>query len=131
MEATKSDCRKHGFVKTIFGRKCFVVGINDKNPARRKFSERAAINAPIQGSAADIIKRAMIKINKDLAESNFKSKMLLQVHDELVFETPVNEVKEISEFLKNIMECCNRPALELKIPLVVDIGYGDNWDEAH
>jgi DNA polymerase-1 len=131
MEATKSDCRKHGFVKTIFGRKCFVVGINDKNPARRKFSERAAINAPIQGSAADIIKRAMIKINKDLAESNFKSKMLLQVHDELVFETPVNEVKEISKFLKNIMECCNRPALELKIPLVVDIGYGDNWDEAH
>jgi len=131
MEETKKDCRKYGFVRTIFGRKCFVPGINDKNPARRKFSERAAINAPIQGSAADIIKRAMIRINRDLQDSDFQSKMLLQVHDELIFESPTKEVKEVSKFLKKIMESCNKPALELKVPLTVDVGFGNNWDEAH
>ena len=131
MEETKKDCRKYGFVRTIFGRKCFVPGINDKNPARRKFSERAAINAPIQGSAADIIKRAMIRINRDLQDSDFQSKMLLQVHDELIFESPTKEVKEVSKFLKKIMESCNKPALELKVPLTVDVGFGNNWNEAH
>lgn len=127
MEMTKTFAREHGFVQTIFGRKCHTPGINDKNPARRNFSERAAINAPLQGAAADIIKRAMIGIPETLKELGLGARMLLQVHDELIFEVPVEEVDETAAIVTKKME----GAADLELPLVVDTGTGLNWDEAH
>jgi DNA polymerase-1 len=104
-----------------------LPGINDKNPMHRAFSERAAINAPLQGSAADIIKRAMIKIPGALENQNLGAQMLLQVHDELVFEVPKAEVDDTAALVKKVME----GAAHLVVPLTVDTGIGDNWDEAH
>ena len=127
METTKTFAREHGFVQTIFGRKCHTPGINDKNPARRNFSERAAINAPLQGAAADIIKRAMIGIPETLKEQGLGARMLLQVHDELIFEVPEGEVDETTAIVTKKME----GAADLELPLVVDTGTGLNWDEAH
>ena len=127
METTKTFAREHGFVQTIFGRKCHTPGINDKNPARRNFSERAAINAPLQGAAADIIKRAMIGIPETLKELGLGARMLLQVHDELIFEVPEGEVDETAAIVTKKME----GAADLELPLVVDTGTGLNWDEAH
>ena len=127
METTKTFAREHGYVQTIFGRKCHTPGISDKNPARRNFSERAAINAPLQGAAADIIKRAMIRVAPALEEAGIKAKMLLQVHDELIFEVPENELDETAALAKKIME----DAAHLDVPLVVETGSGVNWDEAH
>ncbi len=127
MEATKEFARANGFVTTIFGRKCHVPGIQDKNPARRNFSERAAINAPLQGAAADIIKRAMIRVPTALAEAGLAARMLLQVHDELVLEVPEAELDETAALVARVME----GAAHLDIPLVVDTGYADNWAEAH
>ena len=127
METTKTFAREHGFVQTIFGRKCHTPGINDKNPARRNFSERAAINAPLQGAAADIIKRAMIGIPETLKELGLGARMLLQVHDELIFEVPEGEVDETAAIITKKME----GAADLELPLVVDTGTGLNWDEAH
>ncbi len=127
METTKTFAREHGFVQTIFGRKCHTPGINDKNPARRNFSERAAINAPLQGAAADIIKRAMIGIPETLKELGLGARMLLQVHDELIFEVPEGEVDETTAIVTKKME----GAADLELPLVVDTGTGLNWDEAH
>ena len=127
METTKTFAREHGFVHTIFGRKCHTPGINDKNPARRNFSERAAINAPLQGAAADIIKRAMIGIPETLKELGLGARMLLQVHDELIFEVPEGEVDETAAIVTKKME----GAADLELPLVVDTGTGLNWDEAH
>ena len=104
MNATINFCRKNGYVNNIFGRKCYIVGINDKNYNVRNFQERAAINAPIQGSAADIMRLAMIKINEELKKkSNYKTKMLLQIHDELIFETPNDEIKKIIPIIKKKM----------------------------
>ncbi|HEX3066441.1 MAG TPA: DNA polymerase I [Dongiaceae bacterium] len=131
MDRTKADARAQGYVSTIFGRRCHVPGINDKNPARRSFMERAAINAPIQGSAADIIKRAMIRIDPALDAANLKARMLLQVHDELLFEVPEAEVEATSAVVKKVMEGAAGPALELSVPLVADVGVGDNWAAAH
>ncbi len=131
MDRTKADARAQGYVSTIFGRRCHVPGINDKNPARRSFMERAAINAPIQGSAADIIKRAMIRIDPALDAANLKARMLLQVHDELLFEVPEAEVEATSAVVKKVMEGAAGPALELSVPLVADAGVGDNWAAAH
>ncbi|MEC8532189.1 MAG: DNA polymerase I [Pseudomonadota bacterium] len=127
METTKTFAREHGFVQTIFGRKCHTPGINDKNPARRNFSERAAITAPLQGAAADIIKRAMIGIPETLKELGLGARMLLQVHDELIFEVPEGEVDETAAIVTKKME----GAADLELPLVVDTGTGLNWDEAH
>ncbi len=127
METTKAFARENGFVKTIFGRKCHTPGIADKNPARRNFSERAAINAPLQGAAADIIKRAMIRIPPALEEAGLGAKMLLQVHDELIFEVPEKEVGETADLVRGIME----GAAHLDVPLVVETGTGANWEEAH
>jgi len=128
MERTKAAARRRGFVTTLFGRKCHVRGINDKNQALRGFAERAAINAPIQGGAADIIKRAMTRLPAALAKAKLKARMLLQVHDELVFEAPAAEVDATAEVAKKIME----GAAHLDgVPLVVDVGRGANWDEAH
>ena len=103
----------------------------DKNPARRSFSERAAINAPIQGSAADIIKRAMIRVPGALAAGRLAARMLLQVHDELLFEVPEAEVEATVAAVRAVMENACRPVLELSVPLVVDAGVADNWAEAH
>src|SRR6266446_6867708 len=131
MDRTKEQARAQGYVTTIFGRRCHVPGINDKNPARRSFMERAAINAPIQGSAADILKRAMIRIDPALAEAKLAARMLLQVHDELLFEVPMAEVEATSALVKKVMEGAAGPALDLSVPLVADVGVGDNWAEAH
>ena len=131
MERTKAFCRKHGFVETLFGRRCHVMGINDKNPSIRGFAERAAINAPIQGTAADIIRRAMIRMGAALAAKKLQARMLLQVHDELVFEVPANEIEETSAVVREVMSGAASPAVEISVPLTVDVGVGDNWDEAH
>ena len=131
MERTKAFCREQGFVTTLFGRKIHMPGIKDKNPARRSFSERAAINAPIQGSAADIIKRAMIRIQPALDRHGLGARMLLQVHDELLFEVPDGEIEETSAVVRQVMEQACDPVLELSIPLVADAGVADTWAEAH
>ena len=127
MEAAKEKCRETGYVETVFGRRCHVPGIKDRNPAKRNFGERQAINAPIQGSAADIIKRAMIRLPDALKDSGLKARMLLQVHDELIFEVPQKELKATTEVVTSVMS----GAAHLDVPLVVDTRSGDNWDEAH
>jgi len=127
METTKAFARDHGYVQTIFGRKCHTPGIADKNPARRNFSERAAINAPLQGAAADIIKRAMTRIDPALEKAGLGARMLLQVHDELIFEVPEAELDDTAALVKKIME----GAAHLDVPLVVETGSGANWDQAH
>ena len=131
METTKAFCHEHGYVETIFGRRVHLPGINDKNGAHRGFSERAAINAPIQGSAADIIKRAMIHLPGALAKAKLFARMLLQVHDELIFEVPDAEVEKTTALVKSVMEAAALPARSLSVPLIVDTGVGDNWGEAH
>ena len=131
IDETTNFCKKNGFVKTIFGRKCFIAGINTKNPNFRNFAIRAAINAPIQGSAADIIKKAMIKIYKFFNKNKVKSKLILQVHDELLFEMPESEITYLTKEITNIMEKAILPDVILNVPLVVDVGKGDNWAEAH
>jgi len=131
MEDTKEYARKFGFVKTLFGRKCFISHINDKNLIRRAYAERQAINAPLQGAAADIIKRAMRKIYWSIKNLNFKSSMILQVHDELVLESPEEEVEKIIPVIKEIMISAPKPLYSMQIPLEVDVGIGSNWDEAH
>ena len=122
-----SFARSNGFVKTILGRRRYLKNINSQNSVVRSAAERNAINAPIQGSAADIIKIAMINIQKELSSKNLKSKMLLQVHDELVFDVFKPELNEIIELTKNQME----QAYKISVPLTVDLNYGLNWLEAH
>ncbi len=131
MERIKTDCRRTGFVETIFGRKCFIPGIRDANPARRAGAERQAINAPLQGSAADIIKRAMARIPAALNGAGLRARMLLQVHDELLFETPEGEVETTAQIVKAVMEGACAPHCELSLPLVVETGWAGSWDEAH
>ncbi len=131
MERIKTDCRRTGYVETIFGRRCFISGIRDANPARRAGAERQAINAPLQGSAADIIKRAMGRIPTALAGTGLKARMLLQVHDELLFEVPESEADDTARVVKGVMEGACAPRCELSVPLVVETGKGQNWDEAH
>jgi DNA polymerase-1 len=131
MEATKAEARRQGYVKTLFGRKVHYPEINTKNPSLRGNFERAAINAPIQGSAADIIRRAMIRMVPALAEAGLNARMLLQVHDELVFEAPEDEVDKTMEVAQAVMEKAPEPVLKLKVPLKVDARAGDNWEAAH
>ncbi|MCG8594447.1 MAG: DNA polymerase, partial [Kiloniellales bacterium] len=131
MDRTKAECKEQGFVTTLFGRKVHVPGIRDKNPARRSFSERAAINAPIQGTAADIIKRAMIRIPAALAAEKLAARMLLQVHDELLFEVPEAEVAATTEVVQAVMEGAAAPALNLSVPLVAEAGVAETWAGAH
>ncbi len=131
MERTKAEAKERGAVRTLFGRRVHLPTIRDKNPARRSFGERAAINAPIQGTAADIIKRAMIRVPPALAAAGLRARMLLQVHDELLFEVPEAEVEETAGLVKTVMEGACAPALELSVPLVADIGVGESWDAAH
>ena len=131
MEETKKFCRRHGYVTTLFGRRCFIPGINDKNVSRRNAAERAAINAPLQGAAADIIKRAMLRVPGALAQNDLPARMLLQVHDELLFEVEESGVEKTSRVVKGVMEGAPLPAVQLSVPLVADIGVGANWADAH
>ena len=131
MEATKRRARDTGYVTTIFGRKCHFPRINASNPSERAFNERAAINAPIQGSAADIIRRAMTRMDGELAQARLSARMLLQVHDELVFEAPDEEVDATIALVTRVMSEAPSPALALDVPLLVDARAANNWDEAH
>jgi DNA polymerase-1 len=132
METTKAYARLHGHVKTIFGRICHYPAITSKNPSERAGVERQVINAPIQGSAADIIRRAMVRMEDALAEAKLSSvKMLLQVHDELVFEAPEADVERAIPVIRRVMEDAPAPALHLSVPLVVEAKAAMNWDEAH
>ena len=131
MDETKKFANENGFVKTLLGRKCLVEEINSKNAATRSFMERAAINAPIQGSAADIIKRAMIILGNHKKLAKLETKMLIQVHDELIFETKKENCEESMRIIKKEMESANLPILNLNVPLIADTNFGNNWDEAH
>ncbi len=132
MEKTREEARAQGYVTTLFGRRCHVRGIKDRNPSMRKFAERAAINAPLQGSAADIIRRAMIRMPGALEEAGLDDvRMLLQVHDELIFELPKGQVEAASQVIKKTMETAAHPAVEMSVPIVVDCDFGDNWNQAH
>jgi DNA polymerase-1 len=131
MDATKAFARKAGYVETLFGRRIHIREINSSNPSFRGGAERAAINAPIQGTAADVIRRAMIRMPGALAAKKLKAKMLLQVHDELVFEAPDKEVDAVIAVAKSVMEKAALPALDLTVPLDVDARAAQNWDEAH
>ena len=127
MERAKAEARAKGYVTTLFGRRCYVRGITDRNQATRNFAERAAINAPIQGGAADIIKRAMIRLPAAFARAGLNGRMILQVHDELVFEVPTAETDETRSTVAREMAC----VAQLDIPLVLETGIGYNWEEAH
>jgi DNA polymerase I len=131
MDSTREFCRKNGYVTTIFGRKCHYPEITASNPSIRSFNERAAINARLQGSAADIIRRAMIRMDDALAKERLAARMLLQVHDELIFEVPDGEVEPTLRLVKHVMEEAPKPAVALSVPLQVDARAADNWDEAH
>jgi DNA polymerase-1 len=127
MDSTKELAKKNLFVETIFGRKLHVATINDPNGLRRKAAERAAINAPLQGSAADIIKKAMIDVDQWIGVNNPDIKMIMQVHDELIFEVKKEFAVDALNEIVNLMEC----SVKLKIPLIVDANQGTNWNEAH
>ena len=131
METTKDFARRNGWVATPFGRRIHVREINARNPSHRGFAERQAINAPLQGGAADIIKRAMIRVPAALEAGGLGARMLLQVHDELLFEVPEDEVEETVAALRPMMERAALPAVDLAVPLVVDAGAADNWAAAH
>ena len=130
MDHTREFCRNNGYVETICGRKCFFPRIKDKNFALRSFQERAAINAPIQGTAADIIKLAMIKINGKIKNSN-DCKMLLQVHDELIFEIKKSKLDHFKKIIIKEMENALMPKFDFSVPLVVDHNHALNWSDAH
>ena len=132
MDATKKQAHAHGHVETIFGRRIHYPEINTKNPSMRGFLERAAINAPIQGSAADIIRRAMIRMPGALEKAKLSSaRMLLQVHDELVFEVAEADAQKLITVVRQVMETAAEPAVKLSVPIHVDAKAADNWDEAH
>ena len=132
MDRTRAEVREAGFVSTIFGRRIHIPAIHSKSGAERQFGERAAINAPIQGAAADIIRRAMMRMHAALAEADLADvKMLLQVHDELVFEAPRDKAEAAMAVIRPVMEKAAIPAVDLSVPLVVEARAADNWDEAH
>jgi DNA polymerase-1 len=131
MDETKAFAKKNGYVLTLFGRKCHYPDIVNSNPSIRAFNERAAINARLQGTAADIIRRAMIRMDPALTKKKLNAQMLLQVHDELVFEVPEKEVEKTLPVIKHVMEAAAMPAVSLSVPLAVDAHAADNWDEAH
>ena len=131
MEATKKTARADGYVTTLFGRKCHYPRINASNPSERAFNERAAINAPLQGSAADIIRRAMVRMDDALMKAGLSARMLLTVHDELVFEAPDDEVEATLPVVAEVMVEAPEPAVRLHVPLRVDAHAAQNWEEAH
>ena len=127
MDQTREKARRDGYVETVFGRRLRLPEIQSGSPARRQSAERAAINAPMQGTAADLIKLAMIAVQNFLDKSALKSKLIMQVHDELVLEVPENELEEVKETVRELMQ----NVAKLDVELVVDVGVGDNWDQAH
>jgi len=131
MDETKEFCRKNGYVTTLFGRKCHYPEIKASNASHRAFNERAAINARLQGTAADIIRRAMTRVEDALAAKKLSAQMLLQVHDELIFEVPDEEVAATLPVVQHVMQDAPFPAVALSVPLHVDARAADNWDEAH
>ncbi|MDA0995726.1 MAG: DNA polymerase I [Proteobacteria bacterium] len=131
MNETIKFCRKNGYVKTLFDRKCHFPNINDKNHTLRTFQERACINAPIQGTAADVLRLAMIKIDNKIEEKNINANLLIQVHDELLLECQEKDVVNVQKQVSYEMEHASEPLLKFSIPLTVDIKSGKNWSEAH
>jgi len=131
METTKQFARDHGYVETLFGRRVHIREIKSPVPGHRGGAERAAINAPIQGTAADIIRRAMTRVPEALAAKKLKARMLLQVHDELIFEAPDKEVEATKKVVAQVMEKAALPTISLTVPLTVDARAADNWDAAH
>ena len=127
MEKTKEIAKSQGFVETILGRRLYLPQINAKNKIQQQRALRTAINAPMQGSSADIVKQAMLDIQAWIDRENNDVKMIMQVHDELVFEMKANKAKEYAEDIRSLMS----DAAKLSIPLVVDVGIGDSWQEAH
>jgi DNA polymerase-1 len=131
MDDTREFCRSHGYVTTLFGRKCHYPDIKASNPSLRAFNERAAINARLQGTAADIIRRAMIRMEAALGQAGLAARMLLQVHDELVFEVPDAEVEATLPVVRQVMQDAPFPAVMLSVPLAVEARAAANWEEAH
>jgi DNA polymerase-1 len=131
MEETKTFARANGYVKTVFGRRIWIAGIKSKNMQERAFAERQSINAPLQGAAADIIRRAMIRLPDAIARAGLKSRMLLQVHDELVFEAPKAEADALCSLARDVMEAAPEPAVVLSVPLTVEAKAGATWGAAH
>jgi len=131
MESTKEFVREHGYVETIFGRRIHIGDVKATSAAHRAFGERQAINAPIQGSAADIIRRAMVRLPGALTQTGLDAQLLLQVHDELVIEAKEKTADKVCEIARDVMERATLPALQLKIPLTVEVRAGADWDEAH
>ena len=127
MDETRERARQQGYVETVFKRRLYLPEINSKNAPRRQYAERTAINAPMQGTAADIIKRAMIVCDAWLQEAQLDIKLIMQVHDELVFEIREDQLAAA----RPEIERCMTGVAELKVPLLVDVGVGANWDEAH
>ena len=127
MENIRAQAAQNGYVETFFGRRLMVRDINAKNPALRQAAERAAINAPMQGTAADIIKRAMIAVEAALARQHADARLIMQGHDELVLEVKADQVDAVTALLREQMES----AAQLSVPLLVEVGVGKNWDEAH
>jgi DNA polymerase-1 len=131
MEEIKNNLYENGYVETLFNRRIYINGGDSKNQNIRGFAERQAINAPIQGTAADIIKNAMIQIDRNLLNYNKDVFMLMQVHDELVFEIKNDKIESLEKIILSIMENAHLPLVPLKVKLKVDSGQGDNWAEAH
>src|SRR5690606_23337765 len=131
MEATKALAREQGYVETIFGRRAHYPEIRSSNPQVRAFNERAAINAPIQGSAADILRRAMVRMDAALEAAGLSAQMLLQVHDELIFELPESEVEPTIPVIRTVMDDAAMPAVAMRVPLQVEARAARNGDEAH
>ncbi len=126
IDATIAEVRRTGVTRTLLGRERPIPDMNSRNPNARGFAERTAVNSPLQGTAADVIKLAMVRIDRELAAGGFRATMLLQVHDELVFEAPPEETARLSALVKREMEQVYR----LEVPLIADIGIGDNWRDA-
>jgi DNA polymerase-1 len=127
MDRTRATAREQGFVETVFGRRLHLPEINSRNAQRRQYAERSAINAPMQGTAADIIKRAMIAVDRWIEDAGVPARLIMQVHDELVLEAREDAVAEVEHGLREHMAA----AAALRVPLKVDVGHGANWDEAH
>jgi DNA polymerase-1 len=127
MESTRALARRQGYVETVFGRRLWLPEINSPNGPRRGGAERAAINAPMQGTAADLIKLAMIAVDRWLRDESLGSKLVMQVHDELVLEVPEAELARVRERLPALMA----GVAQMRVPLLVELGVGDNWDQAH
>jgi DNA polymerase-1 len=127
MDNTRKLAHEQGFVETVYGRRLYLPEINSGNAMRRQYAERTAINAPMQGTAADLIKKAMLALHDWIAGSRSEVRMIMQVHDELVFEVPEAQVDDFGQKVRQLMN----GVAQLEVPLVVDVGIGDNWDEAH